>query len=107
MDWRRGSVGARISGTAYVGAPSVRSTAYWIAWATALVATLSVAPAAAHPPYEREDLSVLDSVGREVRFVKCYVDGIFSTDPVKMVVRDRSGKTYGQTAFGRDVSVVC
>lgn len=61
----------------------------------------------AHPPYEHPVRTITGPDGRSLHLVKSYVDGIFFTDPVKLVVRDADDRTIAETEYGRDVSVVC
>jgi hypothetical protein len=63
--------------------------------------------ARAHPPYEYPERVITDRDGRSLHLVKSYVDGIFFTDPVKLVVRDPDDRTVVETEYGRDLSVVC
>jgi hypothetical protein len=63
--------------------------------------------ARAHPPYEHPERVITDRDGRSLHLVKSYVDGIFFTDPVKLVVRDPDDRTVVETEYGRDLSVVC
>jgi hypothetical protein len=63
--------------------------------------------AGAHPPYEEPERVITDGNGRSLRLVKSYVDGIFFTDPVKLVIRDADDRTVAETEYGRDLSVVC
>lgn len=81
--------------------------ARWVRIAASAIAALLVGPAYAHPEYERPECAVVDSTGREIQFVKSYVDGIFFTDPVKIVVRDRSDLMLDETEFARDALVMC
>lgn len=63
--------------------------------------------ASAHPPYESRVRVVTDSDGHELEVVKSYDDGVFFTDPVKLVVRHPRGKTVAETDYGRAITVVC
>lgn len=72
------------------------------------VLCLTCAPSAkAHAPYEHAERVITDKDGRALHLVKSYVDGIFFTDPVKLVVRDADDRAVVETEYGRDVSVVC
>jgi hypothetical protein len=72
-----------------------------------LLCLLCAADASAHPPYEHPVRTISGPDGRSLHLVKSYVDGIFFTDPVKLVVRDADDRTVAETDYGRDVSVVC
>jgi hypothetical protein len=67
----------------------------------------AASPVLAHPPYEHLERVVTDDSGQSLYLSKSYVDGIFFTDPVKLVVRDRDERTVVETEYGRDLSVVC
>lgn len=76
-----------------------------------LLFTALVVPAAsvsAHPPYEHTVRTLTDGTGTDVHIVKSYIDGIFFTDPVKLVVRRTTGGApIAETGVGRDVSLLC
>jgi len=62
----------------------------------------------AHPAYEHTVRSLTDASGAYVDIVKSYIDGIVFTDPVKLVVRPRTGGApVAETGFQRDVSLLC
>jgi hypothetical protein len=81
--------------------------AWRIATALALLCLAWPNSAAAHPPYEHPERVVTDKDGRTLHLVKSYVDGIFFTDPVKLVVRDADDRMVAETEYGRDLSVLC
>jgi hypothetical protein len=64
-------------------------------------------PVSAHPPYEHLERVVKDNSGRSLSLMKSYVDGIFFTDPVKLVVRDEDDRTILETEYGRELTVLC
>ena len=61
--------------------------------------------ALAHPPYEGRAI-VLKGTDGSVEVVKSYVDGIFFTDPVKIIVRS-PGHGHAETPYYRDASMAC
>jgi hypothetical protein len=61
----------------------------------------------AHPPHEVCVATLSRHDGETVRLIKRYVDGIFSVDPVQVVLRDAADRTLGETEFGRDVVTFC
>jgi len=63
--------------------------------------------ARAHPPYERPERVITDKDGRSSRLVRSYVDGIFFSDPVKLVVRDADDRTVAETEYGHNIAVLC
>ncbi|MEY4507882.1 MAG: hypothetical protein RLZZ450_4 [Pseudomonadota bacterium] len=63
--------------------------------------------ALAHPPTEEWVTTLVRDQGPSVEVVKRYVDGIFSVDPVQVVLRDAGGFTLDETAFARDVASSC
>jgi hypothetical protein len=75
-------------------------------WYVGAVLCLCLALSAeAHPPYE--DLVLTFGVpGQQVEVVKSYIDGIFFTDPAKLVLRSR-GRVLAETEYHRDVSLSC
>ena len=76
--------------------------------ATLLVAVLAMPiPAMAHSPYEHLERVATDNSGRPLYLYKSYTDGIFFTDPVKLVVRDAEDRMVADTEYGRDISVIC
>ena len=62
---------------------------------------------AAHPPYEIPERVLTGEDGRTYRLMRSYVDGIFFSDPVKLVVRDEEDRALAQTEYGRYVAVIC
>jgi len=63
--------------------------------------------ASAHEPYEMPAAVLVDSSGERFNVVKRYTDGIFFTDPVRLVVRNAQGATVAETDAGRDISLLC
>lgn len=61
----------------------------------------------AHPPYEILERVVVDESGRRLRLVMSYQDGIFLSDPVKLVIRDARDRSLAETDYGRYVALLC
>lgn len=61
----------------------------------------------AHPPYEHPERVVTLKDGRTLHLARSYIDGIFFTDPVKLVVRDQDDRMVAETEYGRDLAVLC
>jgi hypothetical protein len=72
--------------------------------AIALVAGVA-APSEAHRPYEGRPRTLTTASGR-IEVVQSYIDGLFFTDPAKIVVRSR-GRTIAETAYFRETSLLC
>jgi hypothetical protein len=70
----------------------------------ALMALITLAsPAAAHADYEKVVGTVTDAHGGTYTIVSHYTDGIVASDPVRLEVRDESGRTVAETQYARDV----
>jgi len=68
---------------------------------------LGAGVASAHPPYEVPERVMTDRSGRTLHVARSYVDGIFFTDPVKLVVRDEKDQVSAATEYERSLALVC